>query len=457
MRHTLDIVDLAQGGEGVARTDGRVVFVPFTAPGDRVVADVPGGTGPAHATLLEVLSPGEARIEAPCAHFGPGEDAGCGGCEWLHLAYPAQLEAKQRAFAETLRRVGRLASRGARDSEGGSSAPSGPGTYHARPIIASPSPLRYRARAKFHLDRGTGRLVFFRRRSHEPVQVRECHLLEPELDRLREAVGPALAAARLEPREVTLEWSRHDGRGAAFLQLPSLGPSVRQRAEALLAALPALAGVVLGADGVPLSLVGDPVLRHARRPRDPAAGIQRSRPDVFQQANREGNAVLVETALALLRPDGEDVLELFCGAGNFTGPLAARARSVHAVDAQGPSLDLARADRADGASGPGAGDNVRFFAGDALALARAFARETGPSARRFGTALLDPPRDGARGIGPALRDLGVPRAVYVSCDPATLARDLKACGEAGYRVEVVQAVDMFPQTHHVEGVALIVR
>jgi 23S rRNA (uracil1939-C5)-methyltransferase len=103
------------------------------------------------------------------------------------------------------------------------------------------------------------------------------------------------------------------------------------------------------------------------------------------------------------------------------------------------------------------GDNVRFFAGDALALARAFARETGPSARRFGAALLDPPRDGARGIGLALRDLGVPRAVYVSCDPATLARDLKACGESGYRVEVVQAVDMFPQTHHVEGVALIVR
>jgi 23S rRNA (uracil1939-C5)-methyltransferase len=457
VRHTLDIVDLAQGGEGVARAGDRVVFVPYAAPGDRVVADVPGGTGPAHATLLQVLSSGEARIEAPCGHFGPGEDAGCGGCEWLHLAYPAQLEAKQRAFAETLRRIGRLVPRGAHDCEVGSAAPSGPGTYHARPIIASPSPLRYRARAKFHLDRGTGRLVFFRRRSHEPVQVRECHLLEPELDRLREAVGPALAAARLEPREVTLEWSRHDGRGAAFLQLPSLGASTRQRAEVLLATLPALAGVVLGAEGVPLSIVGDPVLRQWRRPRDSSAGIQCSRPDVFQQANREGNAVLVETALALLRPDGEDVLELFCGAGNFTGPLAAHARSVHAVDAQGPSLDLARADRADGASGPGVGDNVRFFAGDALALARAFSRETGPSARRFGAALLDPPRDGARGIGPALRDLGVPRAVYVSCDPATLARDLKACGESGYRVEVVQAVDMFPQTHHVEGVALIVR
>ncbi len=117
---------------------------------------------------------------------------------------------------------------------------------------------------------------------------------------------------------------------------------------------------------------------------------------------------------------------------------------------QGPALDLARADAADtGAS------NVRFFAGDALKLALAFAREQG--GRRFGAALLDPPREGAKGIGPALRDLGVPRAVYVSCDPATLARDVRACVEAGYRVAAVVPVDMFPQTHHVEGVALIVR
>jgi 23S rRNA (uracil1939-C5)-methyltransferase len=158
----------------------------------------------------------------------------------------------------------------------------------------------------------------------------------------------------------------------------------------------------------------------------------------------------VETALGLLRPDGEDVLELFCGAGNFTAPLAARARAVAAVEVQGPALDLAREDLS------GAG-NVRFFAGDALKLALALSRERGPTARRFGAVLLDPPREGAKGIGPALRELGAPRAVYVSCDPATLARDVRACVEAGYRVAAVQPVDMFPQTHHVEGVVLLER
>jgi 23S rRNA (uracil1939-C5)-methyltransferase len=143
------------------------------------------------------------------------------------------------------------------------------------------------------------------------------------------------------------------------------------------------------------------------------------------------------------------VLELFCGSGNFTGPLAARAASVAAVEGQGPALELARSDLA--------GTRTRFYAGDALKLALALAREQTAGQGGFTRALLDPPRDGARGIGPALSALGVARAVYVSCDPATLARDLKGCVEAGFRVEAVQPLDLFPQTHHVETVALLTR
>ena len=453
MRVELGIEDLAPGGEGVGHHGPRPVFVPFTAPGDRVEADLPPGEGPAHATLRRVLVPGPERVEPPCPHFGPqppriaaappppaGErgspplavpDRLCGGCEWLHLGYQAQLRQKARSLVETLRRIGRLE----------------PGSYRLEPVLPSPAPLRYRSRAKFHLDRESGRLAFFQRRSHQPVRLRECHLLEGELDELRQRVGPALAAAGLAAREVTLEWSAHQGRGAAALALAAVSEAARARAERVVAAVPALAGAVLLAEGSPPQLVGDPVLRHERFPGDPAAGLQRSRPDVFRQANGGANARLVEAALRLLRPEGENVLELFCGAGNFTGPLAARARSVAAVEGRGPALDLARADI--GAS------NVRFFTGDALGLARAFARESGPAAQRFGAALLDPPREGAKGVGSALRDLGVPRAVYVSCDPATLARDLRGCVEAGFRVVALQPVDMFPQTHHVEAVALV--
>ncbi len=438
MRRTLDIVDLAPGGEGTASDGGRPVFVPFSAPGDRADVDVPGGEGAAHGSLLRVLDAGPGRVAPPCPHFGPafgGEsDRLCGGCEWLHLEYSLQLRQKERALAETLRRIARLA----------------PGSYPMRAAVASPESLRYRSRAKFHLDRESARLVFFRRRSHEPVRLSACHLLVPGLDALREAVGPALSLARLWPREVALEWSPHQAAGAALLRFPEVGEGVRRRAEAFLASVPALAGVVLEGDGdgrakPPPVLVGNPVVMQERVPGEPARGLARSRPDVFQQANRSANARLVEVALELLRPDREDVLELFCGSGNLTGPLSERARAVWAVEAQGPALELARADLGE--------RGVRFFAGDALALGGAFARER----RRFGAVLLDPPREGMRGLGPLLRDLAAPRAVYVSCDPATFARDLKGAADAGYRVAAVVPVDMFPQTHHVECIGLLER
>ena len=431
MRTEIDIQDLAPGGEGVGRSGSRPVFVPFTAPGDRVLADVPAGEGAAHATLLAVISSGPARVSAPCRHFDGGDQ--CGGCEWLHVRYEVQLAAKARGVRETLRRIARI----------------DPDACGLRPILASPSPVRYRARAKFHLDRATGRLAFFRRRSHAPVALEECHLLAPGLDALRAAVGPALARARLSPREVALEWSDHEARGSILLAL-EVTAAARARAEALLADVPALAGAVLRGEDGAWAAVGKPVLRLERVPGRSDAGLQRSRPDVFQQANRGANALLIDAALGLLCPGGEDVLELHCGAGNFTAPLAARARAVAAVEGQGPALDLAREDL----SGVG---NVRFFSGDALKLAHAFARERGPGARRFGAVLLDPPREGAKGIGPALRELAVPRAVYVSCDPATLARDVRGCVEAGYRVTAVQPVDMFPQTHHVEAAVLLER
>ena len=431
MRLELDILALAPGGEGVGRAGQRTVFVPFTAPGDRVVAEVPAAGAAVHGELVELLAPGAARRAPACRHFGPAGDR-CGGCEWQHADEASQLAAKAAAVREALRKIGRI------DAD----------ACGWRPPVPSPSALRYRSRARFHLDRREGRLVFFQRRSHLPVPVADCLLLSEGLEGLRRALGPALAAAALSPRQVALEWSDHEGRGAAHLLLAALpGKEQRSRAEALLRSVPGLAGLVLGAEGASPVLVGSPALRHQRVPGRPAAGLATSRPDVFQQANRAANALLVEAALELLQPDGERVLELFCGTGNFTGPLAARAAAVAAVEVQGPALELARADLE--------GSGTRFYAGDALKLALALARERQAGRGGFTRALLDPPREGARGIGPALRELGVERAVYVSCDPATLARDLRGVVEAGFGITAVQAFDLFPQTHHVETIALL--
>ena len=227
MRANVEIEDLAPGGEGVGHHGARAVFVPFAAPGDVAEVDLPGGEGPAHATLVRVVSAGAARAAAPCAHFGLGD--ACGGCEWQHVAYDRQLAAKERTLLETLRKVGRIE----------------PAEGVVRPIVPSPAPFRYRSRAKFHFDRDAGRLVFFRRRSHQPVLLRECHLLVPELDALREAMGPALGRARLSPREVSLEWSAREGRGSAYLVLAEVTPALRARAEALVADVASLSGAVV--------------------------------------------------------------------------------------------------------------------------------------------------------------------------------------------------------------------
>lgn len=431
MRVELRIEDLAPGGEGIGRSGGRAVFVPFTAPGDLVAVELPPGDGAVHVEGSALLAAGPVRVEPPCRHFGPEGDR-CGGCEWMHASALSQLAAKGRTVREALRKIGRLE----------------PGDYPWLPPLPSPAPLGYRARARFHLDRRGRRLVFFERRSHRPVPVERCHLLAPGLEALRAALGPALVDAGLSPVAVAVAWSELEGRGAAHLRLAAAGAAARARAEALLRSVDRLAGLVVEAEGGAAFTVGDPVLRLERTPGVAGGGVCRTRPDVFQQANREGNALLVAAALDLLAPDGAEVLELFCGAGNFTGPLARRARGVAAVEAQGPALDLARADLE--------GTPVRFFAGDALTVARALARERARAPRGFDAVLLDPPREGAKGIGAVLRDLGVDRAVYVSCDPATLARDVRGCVDLGFRIGGVQAIDLFPQTHHVEAIVLLV-
>src|SRR5262249_39022254 len=153
--------------------------------------------------LLRVIEASPKRVTAPCRHFGPGSDRRCGGCEWLHLDYPLQLAAKERAFLGVLRHTGKLDLR----------------AVEVRGALASPSPLRYRCRAKFHVEPESGRLAFLRRRSHERVALAECHLLEPGLDALRESAGQALRSAHLTPREIALEWSSREGRGSAALWL----------------------------------------------------------------------------------------------------------------------------------------------------------------------------------------------------------------------------------------------
>lgn len=400
------IESLAYGGDGVAHDGGRAVFVPLTAPGDRVRArELPTRAGARRAELEAVVSAGTDRVAPPCPLAGR-----CGGCHHQHLAYDAQVRAKGEIVAALLSRS--------------------LGHAEVAPCVPSPLPLRYRRRARWH-PAGRGRLGFSERAGPRVVPVDDCLLVEPGVQaaylRVRDAASlvPRLRSLGLDANE--------DGRFVVDVRTegpPS--PGALSRSEAMLAL--GAAGVTVGEERKATTRAfGEPVLR------DP--GGLRVRPDCFAQANRLGARLLVEHALGSLR-GASNVLELFCGAGTFTLPLLERGARVLGVESWVPSLDLLAAAAAERDLSP------RLVAGDAVEVARSLASE----GRAFDAVLLDPPREGAKGVSAALAKLA-PRVVYVSCDPATLARDARELAQHGFALESAVPLDLFPQTFHVEVVA----
>ncbi|HLV60390.1 MAG TPA: TRAM domain-containing protein [Fredinandcohnia sp.] len=417
---------LAHGGEGIGTlATGKRVFVPETAPGDWVEIEVFERRARFdRGRVVRLLEAGPERVTPPCAHA-----RACGGCQLQHLSVAGQAAAKERIFYETLARLGGIA----RDA-----------VPDARPIELAPAAFRYRIRCR--LQAGPDGLGYFRRRTHERVAIESCLLLAPPLealalrlgDRLRTTPIPHLAAVEL--------CIGRDGRGAVALA-PRPGAPSRwaQGAERLLEVEGVEGVVVLPArEGRPPRIFGDPVVAWGA-PMAPGISLL-LRPDVFAQANAAANERLVEAAVAALAPaPGEEVLEFYAGAGNFTFALAHRGARVTAVEVEGVAIDLARR-----AAGPLA-DRIDFVAAPAHRAVERFVRE----GRRFDAVLLDPPRTGAKEIVAGLLALRPRRIAYVSCDPATLARDLRGLVDGGYHVRLAQPFDLFPQTYHLEGLVLL--
>ncbi len=381
----LRIDSLAAGGDGVARApDGRVVFVPFTAPGDLVrVAVEQRRPRFSRARVTELLTASASRVEPRCSVFGD-----CGGCTWQHLDYATQLEAKRDIVAAALARIGGL-------------------EVPEVSITPSPSPYGYRLRARLHVE--AGRIGYRRRRSNALCPVAACPVLLPALDAelARLAAGPPLEDG---------EW-----------ELACAGARVRSIR---------LDDARKGTDDELRLPVAEEELRLS--------------PGVFAQANALLLEPLLERVLAAAG-SGRLAVELFAGGGLFTLPLGRRFERVVAVESDEAAVSDLRANLA--ASGL---ESVRVVARRLEAL-------DGPELGLGGEApelvLLDPPRTGLprHGLERVLA-LGAERIVYLSCDPATLARDLRAlCGPASFRLETVEAFDLFPQTSHVEVLATLER
>ncbi|HEY3445020.1 MAG TPA: class I SAM-dependent RNA methyltransferase [Myxococcales bacterium] len=420
---TLHIDGLSSGSDGVARLDGRVVFVAGGVPGDVVEAElVEEKERSARARIVRVVTPSPDRVEPGCAHASD-----CGGCSWLHVSAQGQAKAKQAILRDALGRIGGVEL----------------GEASLNPLIRSPLALRYRRRATLHLS--GGRIGYRAASSHVLVEIEGCPQLAPRLEQAIPRLREALKAEGAPPKCTDIALACDERRITAAFEVAAAGKSTLEKVRRLMARA-RLDGAVLAVEGQRGQPLGDALLSW---PAPLAEGVTAyGRADLFAQANPEANLLLVGEALRMLGEGGESLLELYSGAGNFSFAAARRFKAATCIESSPDAVELARRSAREAKV-----ENVRFIQGDALACAESLAKE----GRRFETLLLDPPRAGAKGIGKVAERSGVRRVVYVSCDPATLSRDVKELQESGYRLIEATPVDMFPQTFHLETVARLDR
>lgn len=451
---TLAIEDLNDAGDGVGRWEDRVVFVPGTVPGDRaVVRLVRVKPRYGQGQLEQLLEPASDRIRPACIVADK-----CGGCQWQHVSYGAQLLAKQQQVEQALSRIG------------GFTAPP------VLPIAAAPTPLGYRNKATYPVAPGNKppqiRAGYYRQGSHRIVNLNQCPIQDPRLDPILAQVKRDIEARGWVPyreekhrglvRHVALRIGHHTGEVLLTLvarQAEGL-PGVAEQARQWRDRFPAIVGVCLNINPRRTNVIfGDHTecLSGQGFLTEQLDGLAfQIRPDTFFQVN----TAQAETAIAILRHElqltgSETLVDAYCGVGTLTLPLA---RSLTAdvgraigIELQGAAITQARAN----AAANGLGDRVEFWPGKV--------EDQLPELLEAGIApdvvLLDPPRRGCQpAVLAALRAIAPPRIAYTSCKPATLARDLQLlCAEGTYRLTHVQPLDFFPQTPHVEAIAFLER
>ena len=423
--HEVRIEKLVYGGEGLGRlAAGKAVFVSGALPGELVRARITGKRkGVFHAVAQEVLEPSPDRVSPPCS----GEKQ-CTGATWPFIAYPAQLRLKEKILLDTIQRTGGLAPK------------------QALPILPSPKTDHYRLRTQFNVrkEKGTQRLGFFRQGSYSLVEVEDAFLIHPLINRTLAAVRKLVDL--LPPLlEVHINASPA---GEVHLLLFGAEDAFRPQDKffaGLQKSVPEVIGITgfakkkkafsLGTNTMTLEVEG--LTLHATEGN-------------FFQVNWDQNRNMVRTVLDFAGPAGnETVLDLYCGIGNFSLPLAKQAGKVIGIESGYSAIEDARKNAQLNNI-----TNAEFFADD-------LQRGLKPLLERKLNAevvVLDPPRAGAT-LKTLERILAfVPRKiVYVSCNPSTLARDLKFFHLFGFRLDRLQPVDMFPWTYHIECVAEMVR
>ena len=440
---TLEITGYTAEGMGVARWDGRVVFVPGTILGERwEVQLLKVKINVAWGRAVRLLAPSPERVELDCPLAGR-----CGGCQYRHMTYEEELRAKRQRVQDALTRVGGV-------------------SLELPQVLGAEDPLRYRNKVQFPVAQEKRGLAvgYYRARSHDVLDVDDC-LLQPEaVTTLRRAFKGWMERYRVPAYDegtrqglIRHLYVRTNQAGEALCCVVANGarlPHAPELVQALRQAAPALAGLVLNTNTKDTNVILGPSYRTIwgrdfLEERLCGMTFRLSVPSFFQ-INRAQTERLYAQALEFAGLTGrETVLDLYCGIGTISLALAQRAGQVIGAEIVPEAVQDAQANAARNQV-----DNARFLCGDAGEAAFQLAAE----GVRPQVICVDPPRKGlAPEVPEILASMAPERIVYVSCDPATLARDVKRFGELGYPAVNAQAVDLFPRTAHVETVVLLGR
>lgn len=376
------IEKIVPNGFGLAFAENLTVFVPLSAAGDRLRVRVNQLKGKtAFAEIVEILHASPERTEPRCPYFGR-----CGGCDFQQLKYEAQLKAKVGIIRDCLTRIGRI-------------------NYEPEiSIVGSPSHYEYRSRAQWHVDTRRKKIGYFQRKSHDIIDVEICPILKPELQAVLTELRETIAWESFWSETIEIESAIGDGEVSIYS-----------------------AEIIEPTEEISFTANGEKYLHDA-------TSFFQGNPFLIEQ--------LIETAVA--NAAGETALDLYCGVGLFTLPLARSFRRVVGVEGYDKAVDYAEKNVENARL-----SNVKFHRENVSD----WLRENSETMKNLDFLLLDPPRSGTeKETVESILRLRPKQISYVSCEPSTLARDLKIFVENGYSVDSIAALDLFPQTHHVETV-----
>ena len=436
--HTVTIEGYGEGGMGVARIDGRVVFVHGALRGEKCrVLILKTLKSVAFAKVLEVIEPSSERITPDCPYFPR-----CGGCTYRHIRYEEELRLKKQRVQDNLSRIG--------------------GSYvTVEEILGARDTLRYRNKAQYPVSKD-GAVGFYRARTHEVIECEHCLLVKPEADAAAEALREYMQSCRVAGYDektgrglVRHLYIRSNAAGESLVCVLVNGdklPKEDRLVTLLRDACPKCTGIVLGTNTKKGNVIlGDRyrTLWGSDRLEDTLCGktFRLSVPS-FYQVNRVQAERLYAKAIEFAGLTGQEtVLDLYCGAGTITLALSDHAKKVLGAEIVPEAIDDARENAARNGV-----KNAEFFCGDASDVAKKLAREN----LRPDVITVDPPRKGlAADVVESIAEMQPGRVVYVSCDSATMARDVKRLADLGYTAQRACAVDMFPRADHIETVVLL--